>query len=292
MTDHVAVNERVRLLGEHRSLGRQIKGSGFKWIDPWGTFPGDIRQSQNLNSSGNAVMACPKQTSFLPLHSDHQDKAGMMSVLSLPLASSPSPLPPAALHSLALALHHLLSKMTFHLHLQQVLGCLPWAKTANLAVLPSDQPSPFIHKLMNGAKALFGQLVLYPAHLTPPLCSTEQNEDQKMIQNIPPSTFNSSKYLGGGGRIPSTVLTHTSVAQTWIKTAEEKKKLSFFQAKPNTYHKKKPTPLTHKLLFMAQKRQFERATQDKEAVCSQQNNLWIGVHWMTEERGPVPHNSM
>lgn len=248
MTDHVAVNERVRLLGEHRSLGRQIKGSGFKWIDPWGTFPGDIRQSQNPNSSGNAVMACPKQTSFLPLHSDHQDKAGMMSVLSLPLASSPSPLPPAALHSLALALHHLLSKMTFHLHLQQVLGCLPWAKTANLAVLPSDQPSPFIHKLMNGG--------------------------------------------GGGGRIPSTVLTHTSVAQTWIKTAEEKKKLSFFQAKPNTYHKKKPTPLTHKLLFMAQKRQFERATQDKEAVCSQQNNLWIGVHWMTEERGPVPHNSM
>lgn len=43
---------------------------------------------------------------------------------------------------------------------------------------------------------------------------------------------------------------------------------------------------------MAQKRQFERATQDKEAVSSQQNNLWIGVHWMTEERGPVPRNSM
>lgn len=240
MTDHVAVNERAGLL-EHRSLGRQIKGSGFKGIDPWGTFPGDIRRSQNLNSSGNAVMACPKQTSFLPLHSDHQDKAGMMSVLSLVPASSPSPLPPAALHSLALAFHHLLSKMPFHLHLQQVLGSLPWAKTANLAVLPSDQPSPFIHKLMNGAKALFGQLVRYPAHLTPLLCSTEQNEDQRMIQNIPPSTFNSSKYLGKKC-IPSTVLTHTSVAQTWIKTAGGGKK-SFIFSRPNLIPTTKKIPL-------------------------------------------------
>lgn len=42
----------------------QIKHSRFKGIDLYDKLPGNIRQTQNLDSFGNAAKPCPKQMSF------------------------------------------------------------------------------------------------------------------------------------------------------------------------------------------------------------------------------------
>lgn len=96
-TDHVPINERAGLLGQCRSLGQRERSKlSALHSRGWTKNPGDMRQTQNVNTCGNAGTPCLTQRSFLEQHCDHHTEVGWWSPFHHPQPPSPSPLPSPA----------------------------------------------------------------------------------------------------------------------------------------------------------------------------------------------------
>lgn len=134
----------------------QIKHSAFKRMHLWAKNPGDIRQTQNVNTCGNAGTPCLTQRSFLVSWSSTvtiNTETGWWPSLHQYQPPPPSPL---AQPCLALASHLLLSKMPFHLHFQQVQSCLQSANhNCQVIKLPHSSISTLSKSFLGAISTLF-----------------------------------------------------------------------------------------------------------------------------------------
>lgn len=184
----------------------------------WAKNPGDTRQTQNANTCGNAGTPCLTQRSFLVSWSSTVTINTEMGWWPSLHQYQPPPPSPLAQPCLALASHLLLSKMPFHLHFQQVQSCLQSANhNCQVIKLPHSSISTVSKSFFGAISTLFGM-----SNSISVLQSTKKIKMiKKELHQVPLTATKILKKC-----IPRTVLTCTSPAQTWIKTAG--KQTTFF----------------------------------------------------------------